>query len=65
MLAEVLQRFGPIEHVVGPASWSNVARVKFTTHEAAEQATVAAPNLGVCKYAFIAYQSTPWDDRGW
>ena len=64
MLRAALQRFGPIESVVGPA-WNKHYSVKFTTHEAAEQATVAAPNLDVCKYAFIAYRDYEYDDRGW
>ena len=41
-------------------------RIKFTTHEAAEQARIAAPNLDVCTYAFIAYRDYDrYDDRGW
>ena len=41
-------------------------RVKFATHDAAEQAVIAAPKLGVCKYAFIAYRDyDPYDERGW
>ena len=41
-------------------------RVKFATHDAAEQAVIAAPKLGVCKYAFIAYRDYDlYDERGW
>ena len=41
-------------------------RVKFTIHDAAKQAEIAAPKLGVCKYAFIAYRDyDPYDGRGW
>ena len=41
-------------------------RVKFATHSAAEQAAIAAPKLGLCKYALIAYRDyDPYDGRGW
>ena len=68
MLRAALQRFGPIETIVASEhSQVDLTRYcKFTAHEAAEQATIAAPNLGLCKYAFIAYRDyDPYDGRGW
>ena len=66
MLRAALQRFGSIESIVAPKGSNKEYQVKFTTHDAAEQATVAAPNLDVCKYAFIAYRDYDrYDDRGW
>ena len=66
MLQAALQRFGPIESIVAPKGANKEYQVRFTTHEAAEQAAVAAPNLDVCKYAFIAYRDYDrYDDRGW
>ena len=41
-------------------------RVKFALHQAAKQAVTAAPKLGLCKYAFIAYRDyDPYNGRGW
>ena len=72
MLRAALQRFGPIESIVASEHSNKEYQVnstwycKFTAHEAAEQATIAAPNLGLCKYAFIAYRDyDPYDGRGW
>jgi len=66
MLRAALQRFGSIESIVAPKGSNKVHQVKFTAHKAAKQATIAAPNLDLCKYAFIAYRDyDPYDGRGW
>jgi hypothetical protein len=65
-LRAALQRFGTIEYCAAPEGSIMQHRVKFATHDAAEQAVIAAPKLGVCKYAFIAYRDyDPYDERGW
>ena len=65
-LRAALQRFGTIEYCAAPEGSIMQHRVKFATHDAAEQAVIAAPKLGVCKYAFIAYRDYDrYDDRGW
>ena len=66
VLRAALQRFGSIESIVAPKGSNKEYQVKFTIHDAAEQAKIAAPNLGVCTYAFIAYRDYDrYDDRGW
>ena len=65
-LRAALQRFGTIEYCAAPEGSIMQHRVKFATHSAAEQAKIDAPNLGVCKFAFIAYRDyDPYDERGW
>ena len=65
-LQAALQRFGTIEYCAAPEGSILEYRVKFAAHEAAEQAEIEAPKLGMCKYAFIAYRDyDPYDGRGW
>ena len=65
-LRAALQRFGTIEYCAAPEGSIMQHRVKFATHSAAEQAKIDAPNLGICKFAFIAYRDyDPYDGRGW
>ena len=61
-----LQQFGTSEYCAAPEGSIMQHRVKFATHSAAEQAKIDAPNLGLCKYALIAYRDyDPYDGRGW
>lgn len=71
-IKEALQRFGEIEDCQAPEKLISLYRVKFKTHAAAEQAAAQAPKEGLCKVAFIAYNSRAYDDldaggegRGW
>ena len=65
-LRAALQRFGTIEYCAAPEGSITQHRVKFTTHDAAEQAKIEEKNLGVCKFAFIAYRDYDlYDERGW
>ena len=72
-IKEVLQRFGEIEVCIASEQSDSQYRVKFTEHAAAEQTVAEAPKVeGVYDYAFIAYNSRPYDDldtggegRGW
>ena len=68
MLREALQGFGPIESIVASEHYQDNLTwyCKFTAHEAAELATIAAPNPDLYKYTFIAYRDCdPYDGRGW
>ena len=61
-----LKRFGQIQYCEAPDGAIKQHRVKFAAHEAAQRAADAAPELGVCKYAFVAYRDyDPYDGRGW
>ena len=72
-IREALERFGTIESCVANEESSSPYRVKFTVHTAAEQVVAEAPKVeGLYDYAFIGYNSRPYDDldgsgggRGW
>ena len=61
-----LKRFGQVQHCEAPEGAIKQHQVKFADHEAAQRAAAAAPALGVCKYAFVAYRDyDSYDERGW
>ena len=72
-IKQALRRFGEIEDCKAPERLISLYRVKFTTHAAAEQAVDQVLKVqGLCKFAFMAYNSRPYDDleeegegRGW
>ena len=65
-LRAALQQFGTIQSCAAPDGPVLEYLVRFAAHEAAEQAAKAAKQLGLCKYAFIAYRDyDPYDGRGW
>ena len=71
-IKEALRPFGKIEYCMANKQ-SNSYQVKFTVHAAAEQAVANAQKVdGLYYYAYIAYNSRPYDDldasgegRGW
>lgn len=72
-IKEALQDFGAIESCTAPKQTILQHQVKFTAHEAAEQVVAKAPKReGLYDYAFLAFNSRPYDDidsdgegRGW
>ena len=73
-IKEALERFGTIESCVANEQSTTPYRVKFTEHAAAEQVVTNAQKVkGLYGFAYIAYNSRPYDDlnenggegRGW
>ena len=72
-IRQAFQSFGTIESCKANEQSSLPYRVKFTVHAAAEQVVAEPPKVeGLYEYAYIAYNSRPYDDldssgegRGW
>ena len=65
-IRQALQRFGTIESCVANEQSTLPYRVKFTEHAAAEQVYADSSSVaGLYEYVFIAYNSRPYEGRGW